>query len=76
MHCDVGGSIFPFVVALAAAVRFAVGHSAGRVVWRGWGGAQVLDRDEDPSRFDFWQNVWLAVAILFAVLGIASLGCV
>ncbi len=87
MHCDVGAAIFPFIIALAAAARVVIGRRTGHVTWRGgptseseesswlFGAVQTLDRDEDPRRFAFWQNVWLAVAILFAVDGVASLGC-
>jgi hypothetical protein len=47
-------------------------RNADRIAGRGK--YAVLDRDEDPERFGFWQGVWLTIAIIAAPCGL--LACV
>jgi hypothetical protein len=73
MGCDPAASLGYIVVAVAAGVRYAVGRNADRLAGRTQ--FSILDRDQDPERFGFWQGVWLTVAIIAAVEGLPGLVC-
>ena len=72
MQCDPGSWITFFGLAFGAGFRYAVARRAGRIVSKG---GDVLDREEEPERFGFWQGVWLTLAIVFGIAAALNFAC-